>query len=326
MTHTERVSAIAILGFTERQADFLVQVMLHSGVCLGRQYCTFAGIVRGQKMVDFFRKLVVERYATPYPCGHSKARVYHVHHVKLYDAIGQRDARFRKRTALAHAIERLMILDHVIAHRGFTWLGAEHDKLAHFLTTTSLRREELPRLAFGQGADVVIRYFPDKLPIGVSLDGRVHVLLYLLLDPVPHDFRTFLRRHAELLRALPAWSIRLLVPTGVKGEVVDAYQRAFREELATPLHPQVANELRWFYQTADVTASAEDARLRRARRAFGAPRFRALRRAWLLDGERVVDVAMSTSLSDAIARDEGRFECHELPRQYFHLAPLVGTA
>ena len=55
MTHAERVSAVAALGFTERQAAFLVLVMLHSGVCVGRQYCTFAGIVRGQKMSDFFQ-------------------------------------------------------------------------------------------------------------------------------------------------------------------------------------------------------------------------------------------------------------------------------
>ena len=65
MTHQERVSAVAALGFTERQADFLVHVMLHSGVCLGRQYCTFAGIARGQKVVDFLQKLVSRRYATP---------------------------------------------------------------------------------------------------------------------------------------------------------------------------------------------------------------------------------------------------------------------
>jgi hypothetical protein len=326
MTGKDRVSAVANLGFTERQADFLVHVMLHSGVCLGRQYCTFAGIVRGQKMVDFFQHLVTRRYATPYPCGHNKARVYHVHHVKLYDAIGQRDARFRKRTALAHAIERLMILDHVIGHRAYAWLGAEQDKLAHFLTTTSLQRDQLPRLQFGQGADLVIRYFPDKLPIGVSADTRSHVFLYLLTDPVPHDFRVFLRRHAELLRPLPSWSIRLLVPTGAHNEVVQAYQRAFRDELGTPLHPHVASELRWFYQAADVTASVEHVRLKRARRAFGAPRFRALKKAWLLDGDRVVDVAMSTTLSDAIARKDGQLECHELSRQYFHLSPQVGTA
>ena len=171
MTHAERVSAVAALGFTKRQAAFLVLVMLHSGVCLGRQYCAFAGIVRGQKMADFFQKLAAKRYATPYPCGHNKARIFHIHNAKLYDAIGQRDVRFRKRSALARAIERIMMLDHIIAHRNFTWLGAEQDKVAHFLTTTSLRREELPRLAFGRGPDVTVRYFPDKLPIGVSPDG-----------------------------------------------------------------------------------------------------------------------------------------------------------
>ena len=38
MTWDERVKAIADHGFTERQASFLVTVMLHSGVCLGRNY------------------------------------------------------------------------------------------------------------------------------------------------------------------------------------------------------------------------------------------------------------------------------------------------
>ena len=37
MTFAERVHAIAEKGFTERQAGFLVTVMLHSGVCVRRQ-------------------------------------------------------------------------------------------------------------------------------------------------------------------------------------------------------------------------------------------------------------------------------------------------
>jgi hypothetical protein len=49
-------------------------------------------------------------------------------------------------------------------------------------------------------------------------------------------------------------------------------------------------------------------------------------KAWLQDGDRVVDVAMSSSLADAIARENGRFERHELSGQYFHLASLVGSA
>jgi predicted site-specific integrase-resolvase len=50
--------------FAQRQARFLVTVMLHSGVCLLRQYTAFAGIVHGQKTRKFFAKLVKHRYAT----------------------------------------------------------------------------------------------------------------------------------------------------------------------------------------------------------------------------------------------------------------------
>jgi hypothetical protein len=326
VTESDRVLAVSELGkFTDRQAGFLVQVMLHSGVCVGRQYCAYARIVRGQKMVDFFNKLVARRYATPYSCGHNKATLYHVHHVDLYEAIGQKHARFRKRMALARAVERLMILDHVIGHVGTTWLGVEDDKVSHFLGSTPLGRDQLPRLIFGANGHSTTRFFPDKLPIGVSPDHRSYVLLHLLVDPATRDFRTFLRRHAELVRALPKWTVRLLVPSGLE-ECVDDYRRAFREELAAPLHAQVADELRWFCQHGKASGAGERARLLRARRAFRSPRFLALRRAWALDGDRAIDVAMSSSLADAVARGDGSLECHEVSRQYMHLSALVGTA
>jgi hypothetical protein len=260
----------------------------------------------------------------PIRAEHNKAHVYHVHNIKLYAAIGEPHTRFRKSMALARAIERLMILDHVIAHGDMTWLGAEQDKLAHFLTT-SRDHDHLPRLSFGTGADVTLRYFPDKLPVGVSADTRSHVFLYLLTDPIPHDFRAFLRRHAELLRSLPTWTVRLLVPRSRHGGF-ELYQRAFQEELATPVNPRLADELRWFFRHGDTCVRGEEERFRRARRAFGAPRFRALRRAWLLAGDRAIDVAASSSLAESIARGDGRLECQELSRQYMHFAPLVETA
>lgn len=37
LANAERVEAIAAFGFTERQAGFLLQVLLHSGVFLERQ-------------------------------------------------------------------------------------------------------------------------------------------------------------------------------------------------------------------------------------------------------------------------------------------------
>ncbi len=251
----------------------------------------------------------------------------------LYEAIEQRDVRFRKRMALGRALERLMILDHVITHREVRWLGSEQDKAAHFLTTTALDRDALPRVAFGVTPNITVRFFPDKLPIGVSSDGRSHAFVYLLVNPLPHDFRVFLRRHAELLRALPAWSIQLLVPVeqtdtdGRARDLADRYEDAFRRELAAPLDAVTANELRWFWEARTRASGAgEDTRMRRARRLFGTPRFRALRRALELDGRRAVDVAQSTSVADAIERGAGRFERHELRRQYGRLSHLAGTA
>ena len=76
MTAEDRVKAVVEFGFTERQARFLVTVMLHSGVCLLRQYTAFAGIVHGQKTRKFFDKLVSRKFATAYPCSGSSCSAF----------------------------------------------------------------------------------------------------------------------------------------------------------------------------------------------------------------------------------------------------------
>src|SRR5204863_10176272 len=96
MTAEDRVKTIVEFGFTERQARFLVTVMLHSGVCLLRQYTAFAGIVHGEKTKRFFAKLVRLRYASAYPCRHNRGRIYQVHHKALYRAIDETDSRHRR--------------------------------------------------------------------------------------------------------------------------------------------------------------------------------------------------------------------------------------
>ena len=89
MTWEERVSNVAQRGFTERQAAFLVTVMLHAGVCVRRQYCAFARIGYGQVVCDFFGSLVKLGYASPHRCGSPRWRVFHVQHKGLYKAIGE---------------------------------------------------------------------------------------------------------------------------------------------------------------------------------------------------------------------------------------------
>jgi hypothetical protein len=326
MTWEERVDAVLSRanGLTDRQAAFLVTVMLYSGVCMDRQYCAFASIPHGRKTTDFFRLLVERRYAIAHACRNNSARLFHVRYKPLYAAIGDPDSRHRKPTPLARAVERLMVLDGVLADRRRTWFATEEDKLAHFTLAHRIARPDLPSLTFRSQDAETVRYFPDKLPIGVDRDSA-YTFLYVVTRPGPVDFRAFLERHAELLRSLKAWTIRLLIPPHF-ARTAKTYEAAFREQFATPLRPANVEDLRWYFQVCQKAGPRDDERFDQAERAFSAPRFRALYRAWLERGEPVLDATLSPTLADKIERGDGQLECHVLAHQYLHLLPLVGTA
>jgi hypothetical protein len=299
--------------------------MLHAGVCVGRQYCAYGRIAYGQKMHDFFRLLLTRGYATARTCGNQQARIYHVHHKPLYRAIGEADNRHRRPTTLPRAVERLMLLDAVLADRHLIWLATEQEKVRHFTLNLRIARDDLPQLTFRGEDTETVRFFPDKLPIALAGDCRTHVFVYLMTRDVPVDFRSYLERHAELFRALPAWTLRLLVPRHLQA-AVPAFKVAFREQLAAPLRPLVLEELRWYFHARRTRPNGADERFDHAARSFSAPRFRALYRAWLDRGDPVLDAVLSPTLADAVDRGTGHLDCHVLPHRYQHLLPLVGTA
>lgn len=325
MEFKDRVRAISEFGFTERQARFLVTVMLHSGVCLLRQYASFAGIVHGQKTRKFFAKLVRLRYASAYPCRHNRGRVYQVHHKALYRAIGETDSRHRRPLSPSRVVHGLMLLDAMLAEPELTWLATDAEKLAQLTTLTSIAAERLPHLSSAAGPSEP-QFFPDRFPIAIDLKGLV-VFLYLAPDPEVGRFRAFLQRHFELLRALPAWTLRIVVPPW-PAHLGDSYVRTAREDLTTVLSPSTLEALRWYFgerrRLADKGYETPDPeRFDHAKDAFNTPRYHLLYRRWLTDGDNVFDLVSSSSLTDAIARGGGCIECVVLPHQYAHLFPLV---
>ena len=325
MTWEERLKAVRLMGFTDRQAGFLVTVMLYAGVCFGRHYCTFARIAYGQKMHDFFQSLLARGFVTARSVGHNRARLYHVHHKPLYRAIGEPNNRHRRATSLGRALERLMVLDAVLAERDRTWLATEQEKLRHFTLTHRIPHRDLPTLTFRADDAETPRYFPEKLPIGLDQEQRTHIFLYVLTRDLPIDFRAFLERHAELWRALPSWTLRVLVPRH-KTDAIPVYQAAFREQVATPLEPAVLDDLRWYFHARRSPRNGSPERFDQAARAFRAPRFQALYRAWLERGEPVLDATLSPVLADHLGWGTGQLECHVLPHSYARLLSLVGTA
>jgi hypothetical protein len=331
--NAERLHAVAAFGFTDRQARFLLEVLLHSGVFLERQYCQFAGIVHGQKSTDFIKGLVDRRLATPITPGKlHRGRMFHVHYKPLWTAIREPDTRFRKRAAQGRMIERVMLLDAVLDDRSLTWLGPAIDKRHHFMDRLSddFKWENMPRLRFGNGPRPTYRYFPDKLPIGSdpqSLDR--HVFVYLVTTPTPWDFRLFLLRHIPLLRRLSRWTIRLLIPKPL-AKARHVYLHAAREHLMGTARGMSVDALeKVFHERLRLmapNAGAPSDHYRRNSRAFAGPRFRALYQQWLVEPEQTLWMADSIALSDALERGFGRIECVDLTRQYLHLSPMVDVA
>ena len=75
-----------------------------------------------------------------------------------------------------------MVLDAIVEDPELVWLGTAEDKAANLTTLTSIEPEDLPHATTGEGDARKVRYFPDRLPIGIHLAGR-GVLVYVVTDP-----------------------------------------------------------------------------------------------------------------------------------------------
>lgn len=308
MTAEERLEILRGFRFTDRQARFLSLVMRHAGVCVPRQFATFAGIPNGGSRCNaFFAKLVRRGFASVTNCVHNRARLYHLHSKRLYYAIGEPNSRYRRAVPVRLGMERLMLLDAVLDSPHLNWLSTDVEKASLVPALGSVK-------------------MPGTFPIGVEPDGRV-VLLYLATEPWTEAFRYFLQGHAALLQALPAWTLRMVFPKALAW-AYEPYQMVLREELATPIHRITVGELKWYFEHRRKAAteslhSMTLGFLRKGAEVFAGPRFRLLHRRWLAHGDAVLDGLSSPVIAEALAAGTAREECLVLEHSYKHLSPLV---
>jgi hypothetical protein len=323
-----RVRAVMELGFTERQARFLVLVMRHAGVCVLRQYAGFAGIANGgRKCNAFFARLVRRGLAAAIPCVHNRARLYHVHARALYAAIGEGSSRYRRPVPAGRTAERLMSLDAVLTTPDLEWLTAAADKRAYLARLTGSASPEVASDAPVDQPPAAVRDLPGTQPIGIDTSGRV-VLLYLATDPWTERFRTFLQGHARLLRVAPTWTIRLAFPHPLE-HFYSACQAVIHDELESPLHPATIAELQWYFEHRLKAARGERMHpqtqgfLTKGHEVFGTPRFTAMYQRWLKHGKAAFEGPSSPAIAEALNSGRGRVESVVLRRVYRHLSPLV---
>jgi hypothetical protein len=99
-------------------------------------------------------------------------------------------------------------------------------------------------------------------------------------------FRAFVQRHADLLRALPGWTLRVLFPNkGIAGAIAN-FESVARQELAT-LRPEMLAQLKSYFNQRQNTPnpralSLEDDEFWRHQAAFDTTRFRQIYRRWLV--------------------------------------------
>ena len=207
-------------GFTERQARFLLLVARHSGVCVMRQYATFGGVVFGHTTRRFFAKLERLGWVSTYDCARKRARIYHVRHRELYEAIGAPESRLRRPPTVPRVLERLMLLDVVLADPDLIWLSTPEEKLAHVSVLTSIKPDVLPQAPSPLGSHEPARYFPDHAPIGIHPHGR-WVVVCLLTQDGKRELRTFVEPSQRTWRPSGCgWSRRS--PRGSAGGSTDS--------------------------------------------------------------------------------------------------------
>ena len=327
MTGEDRVRALTRFGFTERQARFLATVLLHSGVCLPRQYCASAGIVHGEKTRRFFAKLVRRGFACDYRCRHNRGRIYHVHHKPLYAAIGEPESRLRRPMSAARLVENLAMLDAVIATRAGCWLSTARE--ANLELAALMRRPaDLALSAVFERVVGFNRGARDSLRMAIDPNGRP-VFLYVATDLPTHAFHRVLQRLLNVVDALPAWTLRIAMPKPV-APLSAVFERALKDDLEA-LRPVILRRLTWYFaqrrahELEHARIEAED-EYDQAHEGFQAPRFQALYQRWLEFGDAALKGACSAAAADALASGAGRIEYHVLPFSYRHLSPVVETA
>jgi hypothetical protein len=326
----DRGHALGGFGFTQRQREFLVTVMVHSGCFLERQYCAFTRTARGQNSREFMARLVARGLVRAIEAGPvRRGRLYHVHHKPLYEAIGQADNRNRRLHTLGRMVERVMILDAVLGDRRCWWLSPADDKWKFFclMRDNYLRPEDYPHIAFGSGRQQTVRCFPDKLPIGVEKDSTDYlVFLYLVNRRIPVDFRQFLIRHLALLRFVRTWTVRLLVPRRFR-KAVALYKAALREELWTPMNPSITKKLETYFPECQAggghLSDRDDRYIREEFRKQGMLKIQALYRAWRRHGDGVLWQAHSTTLRDDHSHGCSAIEVELLNCQYLQLTGMM---
>ena len=140
-----REDALAALGWTGREAEWIALVCLHSGVFTRPQFCHYFDADRKQAL-RLVRALLERRAAVEgeWPLVNGGGRTCRISSKPIYRALGVENIRHRRKATVSVLRRRLLSLDFVLEHPGLNWLPTEGEKV-EFIEGIGVHSNLIPR-------------------------------------------------------------------------------------------------------------------------------------------------------------------------------------
>ena len=195
-----RAEALADLGWTGPDAEWLALVCLHSGVFLRSQYLAFTGESNRVVATRFIQRcgdiVVWDSWN-----GSASIRLYRIVGRPVYRALGAEHIRHRREASAALLLRRVLTFDYVLEHAGRCWLPTEDEKV-RALTAADVPEAALPRRVYPGTGRGQTRYFVNKLPVALDATGSTFVFVQVAGEDALFALRSWGESHAALWAAL----------------------------------------------------------------------------------------------------------------------------
>ena len=174
-----REQALASLGWTGREAEWIALVCLHSGVFTRAQFCCYFDAER-MTALRFVKALIGsqgggrERVAG---CQRRREVMPDIEQADL-PGFGIENIRHRRKATVSLLMRRLLSLDFVLEHPGMNWLPTEGEKV-EFIEGLGVHSNLIPRRIYYGAVRAQKRYFALKLPVA----GGNKTVTFAYVDP-----------------------------------------------------------------------------------------------------------------------------------------------
>ena len=205
-----REQALASLGWTGREAEWIALVCLHSGVFTRAQFCCYFNTKR-MTALRFVKALVERKTAveSEWPLVNGGGKTCRISGKAVYRALGVENIRHRRKANRSVVMRRLLSLDFVLEHPGMNWLPTEGEKV-EFIEGLGVHSNLIPRRIYYGSVGAQKRYFALKLPVA----GGDDTVTFAYADPgrdTTGELNTWGAAHGQLWDAIRAKGRRVEV-------------------------------------------------------------------------------------------------------------------